>query len=280
MKVIIIGAKGMLGQELARTFVDYQPLLWDRQEIDITDEYSVSNKISGEKPDVVINAAAFNDVDAAEEKEPLAKRINGSGPGYLAKSLSASGGILVHYSTDYVFRGDKKEGYLEEDSPEPQSAYARSKYLGEQEVQKCTGKFYIIRLSRLFGQPAASETAKKSFVQLMLDLAKTKKELNVVNEELDCPTFAPDLALRTREIIEQKKPYGLYHVTNSGACTWYDFAKEIFTLKNIDVKLNPVPTDFFPRPAVRPKYSVLLNTKLTAMRSWQEALKEFLVHNL
>ncbi len=279
MKVIIIGAKGMLGQELARTFVNYQTLLWDRHEIDITDKNSVRNKIKREKPDVIINAAAYNDVDGAEEKEFLANQINGFGPGYLAKSLSDSGGILVHYSTDYVFKGDKKEGYQEEDFPEPQSAYARSKYLGEQEVQKYTNKFYIIRLSRLFGKPAASVTAKKSFVQLMLDLAKTKKMLNVVNEELDCPTFAPDLAQRTREIIEQKKPYGLYHVTNSGACTWYDFAKEIFTLKNISVKLNPVPADFFPRPAVRPKFSVLLNTKLAAMRSWQEALKEFIINN-
>jgi len=278
MKIIIIGAKGMLGQELARVFADQKPFLWDRDDIDITDEKLVQGKILEVKPDVVINAAAFNDVDGAEKNEALAKKINGYGPGYLAKTLSASGGILVHYSTDYVFKGDKKEGYQEEDRPDPQSAYARSKFLGEQEVRKNIDNFYIIRLSRLFGQPATSATAKKSFVQLMLDLAKTKKELNIVNEELDCPTYAPDLALKTKEIIDQKKPYGIYHVTNSSGCTWFDFAKEIFTLKNIDVKLNPVPTSFFPRPAVRPKYSVLLNTKLAAMRSWQEALKEFLAN--
>jgi dTDP-4-dehydrorhamnose reductase len=194
----------------------------------------------------------------------------------LAKSLSAAGGILVHYSTDYVFKGDKKRGYREDDRPDPQSAYALSKYLGEQAVQENADNFYLIRLSRLFGRPAASQGAKKSFVQIMLELAQTKPEVNAVDEELDCPTYAPDLARRTREIIDQRKPLGIYHVTNSGGCTWYDFAREIFTSKNISVKLNPVPASFFPRPAVRPKYSILLNTKLPSMRSWQEALKEFI----
>lgn len=276
MKLIIIGAHGLLGQELARAFQKDKPLLWDRQEIDVSDEQQVSEKINEIKPAVVINAAAYNDVDGAENNEALANKINGFGPGYLAKATRASGGILVHYSTDYVFKGDQKEGYKEVDQPEPQSAYARSKYLGEQAVQKHTDRFYLIRLSRLFGQPASSETAKRSFVQLMLELAKTKSELNVVNEERDCPTYAPDLAQRTKEIIEQKKQFGVYHVTNSGGCTWYDFAREIFTIKNISVKLNPVPASFFPRPAARPKYSILINTKLPPLRSWQEALAEFL----
>ena len=146
----------------------------------------------------------------------------------------------------------------------------------EQELLKNTDQFYLIRLSRLFGKPAASQKAKKSFIDLMLELSKTKKELNIVNEELDSPTYAPDLAKRTKEIIDWKKPFGVYHATNSGSCTWHDFAKEIFTIKNINVKINPVPADFFPRPAVRPKYSILLNKKLPAMRSWQEALKEYL----
>jgi dTDP-4-dehydrorhamnose reductase len=279
MKIIIIGAQGMLGQELAKTFSGDKPLLWDKQDIDISNELSVIEKIDQVKPDIIINVAAYNDVDGAEKSWPLAEQINGFGPGYLAKALHSSGGILVHYSTDYVFKGNRKEGYLENDQPDPQSAYAKSKLMGELEVQKNINRFYIIRLSRLFGRPAASAAGKKSFVQLMLDLSKTKHEIDVVNEELDSPTYAPDLARQTKQIIEQNMPFGIYHVTNSGSCTWFDFAREIFTLKKISVKLHPVPTSFFPRPAVRPRYSVLQNTKLPALRSWQSALREFLSHN-
>jgi len=276
MKIVIIGALGMLGQELARVFRDEKLLLWDRDEIDIADEKDVQQKVGEVRPDLLINAAAYNDVDGAEKNKALADKINGLAVIYLARAVRVAKGILVHYSTDYVFKGDKEEGYKESDQPDPQSAYARSKYLGEKELQKNTDKFYLIRLSRLYGKPAKSEVAKKSFIDIMLDLSKTKKELNVVNEELSSPTYAPDLAIRTKEIVEQKKSFGIYHATNSGVCTWYGFAKEIFTIKNIDVKLKPVPASFFPRPAPRPRYSILLNTKLPPMRSWQEALKKYL----
>lgn len=276
MKVLIIGAKGILGQELAKVFQKDNPLLWDREDIDIADEKDVKQKIWDLKPDLVINAAAYNDVDGAEKNEVLARQINGKAVRYIARALGANQGILVHFSTDYVFKGDQKEGYNELDKPNPQSVYARSKYLGEQELQANTDKFYLIRLSRLFGQPAASQAGKKSFVDLMLELAKNKKELNVVNEELSSPTYAPDLAKRTKEIIDWKKPFGIYHASNSGSCTWYDFAQEIFTIKKINVKLNPVLASFFPRLAARPKYSILLNTKLPTMRSWKETLKDYL----
>lgn len=266
----------MLGQELSKAFNQYKPLLWDRAEIDIADKQNVLEKIGLEKPDLVINAAAYNDVDGAENNEDLANKINGLAVGYLSQAVRSSGGILVHYSTDYVFRGDLKGGYQESDKPDPQSAYARSKLLGEQELQKYSDKFYLIRLSRLFGKPATSELAKKSFVEVMLNLSKTKKEINVVDEELSCPTYAPDLAMRVKKIIEEKHPFGIYHATNSGACTWHGFTKEIFSINNIKTIIKPVPTSFFPRPAQRPRYSILLNTKLPAMRSWQEALKEYL----
>lgn len=278
MKILIIGAKGMLGQELAKVFQEDNPLLWDREEIDIANKREVRQRIGDLQPDLVINAAAYNDVDGAEKNEALANKINGEAVSYLAGAIYANKGILVHYSTDYVFKGDKKEGYLESDKPNPQSAYSRSKYMGEQELQKNTSRFYLIRLSRLFGKPAISQQAKKSFVDQMIELAKTKKEINVVNEELSRPTYAPDLGQRTKEIIDWKKPFGIYHVTNVGACTWYDFAKEIFTIKKISVKIKPVAASFFSREAARPKYSILLNTKLPSMRNWQEALKEYLMN--
>jgi len=276
MKIIIIGANGMLGQELARVYKDEKPLLWDINDLDITNRDQVIQKLTKEKADFVFNAAAFNDVDGTEEKEDIAMNVNSNGPKNLAESVQGYGGTLIQYSTDYVFKGDRKEGYTEDDQPDPQSIYARSKYQGEIEVAKNSDKYYIIRLSKLFGKAAVSENAKVSFVDMMIGLAKYKDELNVVNEELSAPAYAPDLAKRSREIIDTKQSYGIYHACNSSVCTWYNLVKEIFTIKGINVKVNPVPGSFYPRPAARPMYSILLNTKMPVMRSWQEALKEYL----
>ncbi|XOU94787.1 MAG: dTDP-4-dehydrorhamnose reductase [Candidatus Kerfeldbacteria bacterium] len=278
MKIIIIGANGMLGQELAQVYAESKPLLWDIKELDITNREQVMNKISKQKADIVFNAAAFNDVDGAEEKEDIAMSVNGIGPGNLAEAVQSYGGILVQYSTDYVFKGDKKEGYIEVDQPDPQSVYAKSKHMGEIQVAKHCDKYYIIRLSKLFGRPAIAENSKKSFVDMMIGLAKDKDELNVVDEELSAPAYAPDLANRSKEIVDTKQPYGIYHACNSGVCTWYDLVKETFTIKDIDVKVNSVPGSFYPRPAARPMYSILLNTKMPEIRSWQEALKEYLTN--
>lgn len=276
MKVVIIGYKGMLGQQLAKTFGNENPILWDRENIDIANKRQVHLKIAEIKPGLVINAAAYNDVDGAEKNESLANQINGLAVGYLADATRASGGILVHYSSDYVFKGDQKGGYSEKDTPDPQSVYAHSKYLGEQLLQRNMDQFYLIRPSRIFGPTAVSSTAKKSFVELMLKQSETKKELNVINEELSCPTYSIDLAERTKRIIDSRLPFGIYHVTNSGACTWYEFAREIFNIKKITITLNPVMANFFPREAVRPFFSILLNTKLPALRNWRAALKEYL----
>ncbi|MFA4930485.1 MAG: dTDP-4-dehydrorhamnose reductase [Patescibacteria group bacterium] len=279
MRIVIIGAKGMLGQELAKVFQTYKPLLWDRDEIDITDQHLVDAKIGQIRPEMVINAAAYNDVDGAENNEPLAMSINGLAVGYLANAVHAYKGILVHYSTDYVFKGDNKNGYKESDVPNPQSVYARSKLAGEQAFQHSGVAGYVVRLSRLFGKPAIGERAKKSFVDTMLQLAKTRRSLNVVNEEASSPTYAPDLALRTKYIMENKLPNGIYHVTNSGSCTWYEFAKEIFAQSKNNVTIVPVSGSDFPRPAARPSHSILINTKLPPLRTWQEALQEYLHEN-
>ncbi|MDD4995658.1 MAG: dTDP-4-dehydrorhamnose reductase [Patescibacteria group bacterium] len=276
MKVLIIGAKGMLGQELVQIFGDHEVIAWDREDCDIANKDEIQAKIRGAKPDVIINAAAYNDVDGAEKNKEIADLINGRAPCYLAEAAEALGAIMVHYSTDYVFRGDNKEGYGEDDRPDPQSVYATSKYLGELELAKYCTKFYLIRLSRLFGRAAAGEGAKKSFVDKMLELAQTKSELDLIDEEVSSPTYAPDLAKRTREIIDGKKGFGIYHGANRGSCTWYGFAEAIFKTKGIDIKLNPVPAGKFPRPAARPAFSVLLNTKLPEARTWQEALWEYL----
>ncbi len=288
-KILVVGSNGMLGQALAEEFKNqkYEVIGWDKGEIDITNKEQVKGKIRLLKPEVIINAAAYNEVDKIEKnKKELAIVVNGYAVGNLGEVAATVGAILVHYSTDYVFDGEKIDGYTEDDKPNPQSAYAYSKWLGEQMLmndklqitndKKIGLKYYLIRTSRLFGRPAVSEGAKKSFVDTMLELADKKEQIELVDEEVSSPTYVVDLARRTREIIEWKKQFGIYHVTNSGACSWYGWAKKIFELAGKSVKLKPVETDRFPRPAKRPKYSVLLNTKLPPMRPWEKALEEYL----
>jgi len=275
MKVLILGAKGMLGGELTRVFGDKDVVAWDIEDLNITSEAEVMEKISALHPDVIINAAAYNNVDKAEEEKEKAGMLNGRAVGFLAQAANAANAKFVHYSTDYVFDGEKKDGYVESDAPNPVSAYGASKFLGETEARGAK-KYYLIRLSRLFGKMGTGAAVKKSFVDIILDLAKTKKELRVVNEELSSPTYAPDLAERTKYILENNPPYGIYHAANSGSCTWYGFAEEIFRLKGIKINLTEAESGEFPRKALRPKFSVLLNTKLPPMRDWREALRNYL----
>jgi dTDP-4-dehydrorhamnose reductase len=323
-KILIIGSKGMLGQELVKVFKkdsDYKVIGWDKEDIDITREKEVDKKIGIIKPEIIINAAAYNAVDKCEgaEEFKIAKKVNGLAPGYLAKIAKKLKATLVHYSTDYVFDGDLKKllfsepsgcthvcatcslhenreiGYGEEHEPNPISNYGKSKFLGEQEVKKNYKNYYIIRLSKLFGKPAISEGAKKSFFDIMLELGRKNKEVHpveyaakrrppkaafnrvkAVDEETSCFTYAPDLAKKTKEIIDSKKPFGIYHVTNSGSCTWHEACVELYKLAKIRTKVIPVSASEFPRPAKRPQFSVLLNTKLNPLRDWKEALKEYL----
>jgi dTDP-4-dehydrorhamnose reductase len=277
MKVLIIGAKGMLGQALVAEFGGngYELLAWDKEEVDITKKDLVLEKIKSAKPEIIINAAAYNAVDKIEEGEKdFADEVNGYAVGNLSEAAVAIDAILIHYSTDYVFEGKEIDGYKEDDEPRPQSIYAASKLLGEQQLKN--EKYYLIRTSRLFGKSAISEGAKKSFVDVMLKCAEEKDCLELVDEEISSPTYVFDLVRRTREIIEWKKPFGIYHVTNEGSCTWYAWARKIFELSGKNIKLVPVGADKFLRPAERPRYSVLLNTKLPPMRRWEEALLDYL----
>jgi len=318
-KILIIGVKGMLGQELEKVFkkdADFEVTAWDKDDIDIANEKTSRAKINKLKPEIIINSAAYNAVDEAEGQVgfELAKKINGKAPGYLAKTAKKIGAILVHYSTDYVFDGQPempepsgcthncgtcglhegfvpKIGFNENAKPNPISNYGKSKLMGEKEVQKNTKKYYILRLSKLFGQPANSKDAKKSFFDVMLELGRKKEAcpvksakggaelfngVRVVDEETSCFTYAPDLAQKTKEIIESKKPFGIYHVVNSDPCTWYEAVLELYHQAKIKTKVIPVSSDEFPRPAKRPYYSVLINTKLNPMRSYKEALREYL----
>ncbi len=322
-RILVIGANGMLGQELVKTFKkdkENEVIAWDIKDIDITDEKDVMAKISKLKPGIIINSAAYNAVDKAEEKEgfAMAKKINGRGPGYLAKAAKKIGAVLVHYSSDYVFNGEPEIpeptgcthscstcglhenfvpeiGFNEDATPDPISNYGKSKLMGEQEVAKNTKKYYIIRLSKLFGKPAQAENAKKSFFDVMLEAGKKNKEVHpvksgkagaregeqfngirVVDEEISCFTYAPDLAQKTKEILEAEKPFGIYHVVNSDACTWYEAVLELYKQTKLKTKVIPVTSEEFPRPAQRPYISTLINTKLNPLRSYKDALEEYL----
>ncbi|KKP79649.1 MAG: dTDP-4-dehydrorhamnose reductase [Candidatus Moranbacteria bacterium RIFOXYA12_FULL_35_19] len=304
-KILIIGNKGMLGQELVNVFKkdkDYKVIAWDREDIDISREKEVAKKIGFTKPNIIINAAAYNAVDKCEENKKeykLALEINGKAPGYLAKSAKKNKAVLVHYSTDYVFNGEPEipepagcshscatcslhqgfqpeVGFDETAKPSPISNYGKSKLIGEKEVAKNTKSYYIIRTSKIFGKPAISDGAKKSFFDVMLELGKKNKIVKVIDEETSCFTYAPDLAKKTKEMLDAKKPFGIYHIVNSGPCTWYEAVVELYCQAKIKTKIIPVEGKEFPRPAKRPFYSVLVNTKLNPMRSWKEALQEYL----
>lgn len=279
---LILGAKGMLGQALNTEFAEagWTVIGYDREDIDVTVPEQVVAALEATKPQVVINAVALNAVDKIESDAALytaAELVNGQTPGVIATLCRDRGIGFVHYSSDYVFAGDNEQGYAEEAVVAPVNAYGRTKALGEKTVVAAGGQYYIIRLSKLFGRAAASEGAKTSFVDTMLGLAAGgKTEFDVVDDELSCPTYAPDLAQVTRTLVETRATPGVYHAANSGACTWYLFAKEIFTVKKIPVTLRAVPASAYPRPAARPHASVLISTKLPAQRSWQEAVREYL----
>lgn len=276
MKILILGAKGLLGGALRNIFKDEEVVAYDREELDVTDFAALRLEIAKIKPEAIINCVAWNDVDGAEKNPAGARLLNCEVVAELAGIAKTSGIAFVTYSTDVVFDGEKITGYREDDAPRPINEYGRSKRAGEEAVEKIGGHYYIIRTSRLYGPLPESAAAKQSFVFLMIGLAKKNPELRVVNEEPGALTNVADLAAGTKQLIEEKYPYGIYHLTNSGHGTWYEYAREIFAILRQSVKLIPVTRAEFPRPAPSPKASILLNTKFPPLRDWRVALKEFL----
>jgi dTDP-4-dehydrorhamnose reductase len=259
IKTLIIGANGMLGFDLCKVFPEAVKLT--HRELDITKRDQVLESIRNIKPDLVINAAAYTDVEGCEDKQELAFQVNGYGPGYIAEACNKIGSTLVHFSTDYVFDGSRTE-YIESDTPNPINVYGRSKLLGEQKIAEKTDDYRIVRISWLFGIHG------KNFVDTILKLSGEMAEVKVVNDQFGKPTYALDLAHKIAAINELET--GIYHMTNEGVCSWYEFASAF-----IDNAI-PCTSEEFPRKAKRPKYSVLLNTKAEPMRHWKEALKDYL----
>lgn len=308
-KIVILGNQGMLGQEIENHFLyekDKEVVGLDKNEIDVTDFVSLSEKLLQLKPAIIINCVAYNDVDKCEEDESeyaKALLLNRDLPRELARIANTLDALLVHYSTDYVFDGSLEEkkagggcgnsaccgggchsggerGYGEGAFPNPLSRYGQSKALGETEVLMTAKKYYLIRLSKLFGKPAKSMLAKKSFFEKMLAASETQKEVGVVDDEKSNFTYAPDLALATIELIADADPYGIYHLTNSGAATWFEATKELYRLADKETEVKPLTAEEFSRPAARPHFSPLINTKRPPLRRYEVALAEYLADTL
>ncbi len=281
MKTLITGGKGMLGKDIVALLLHagWGVIVTDREDLDITKEEDVMAFVAKYQPQVIINCAASNFVDDIEQDAVFEKAfaINAYGPRNLARAAKSVGATFVHYSTDYVFPGEKTEGYIEFDQTRPISRYGLTKEMGEKFVAGEGGQYYICRLSKIFGEPGLTDGSKESFVALMLRLAKEKPELNVVHEEVGCPSFTKDIAEKTVELLYGPYEPGIYHLVNEGpGVTWYEFAKEIFDIAGVITPVNPVPSSAYPKPASRPKFAALRNTKLPPMRPRLDALREFL----
>jgi dTDP-4-dehydrorhamnose reductase len=275
MKVVVTGAQGQLGTDLVDLLTDrgYEVYGYGREELDITNFDQVHHVINKITPDVVIHAAAYTKVDLAESEPDQAFLINAYGSRNVAVASEAVGAKLVYVSTDYVFDGTANTPYNEFSSTNPMSVYGKSKLAGEQFVRDLHSKFFIVRTSWVYGKNG------NNFVKTMLKLAQERDELKVVNDQVGCPTYIVDLAHCILELIQSEK-YGIYHVSNSGHCSWYEFAKAIFEEAGIEVKVNPCTTKDFPRLAPRPAYSVLEHMALRLngfkeMPNWRDSLKRY-----
>ena len=283
MRIALIGARGQLGTALQSTLTgDVVPL--DRTRIDIGDPESVTSCLSEIEPDVVINAAAYNFVDRAETDTDDAHRVNTLGPKLLAEYCESHGAAIVHVSTDYVFSGvtgNAKETrctpYTERDSPDPLSVYGASKLAGEQQVRSICPRHFVLRTCGLYG--TATTPGKGNFVKTMLRLANERDEIRVVDDQRCTPTSTADLAEWIANLL-RTDAYGLYHATNSGDCTWCEFAREIFRIAESPVSVVPITSAEFAAAAERSSYAVLDCTKLqtvleTTFRPWQQALAAY-----
>lgn len=282
MKVSVVGAEGQLGTDVCREFQqrDHEVIALRHSQIQIESADSVQQALRTSRPHVVVNTAAFHNVEGCEQNPVTAFTVNALGARNLAQSSAEIGAILIHISTDYVFDGTKGEPYVESDLPLPVNVYGNSKLAGENFVRSSLVKHYILRTSGLYGKSPCRAKGGLNFVQLMLKLAQERGMVRVVRDEYVTPTFTADLA-RQIVLLATSEAYGLYHATAEGSCSWYEFAAEIFRITGTKVELQAASSGDFPSKAPRPKYSVLENHALkqrggNQMRHWSVALQDYL----
>ncbi|HEX2096710.1 MAG TPA: dTDP-4-dehydrorhamnose reductase [Solirubrobacterales bacterium] len=273
MKVLVTGAAGMLGRDvvLAAGNAGHDVVGFGRTELDVADAAALERKFGQERPDVVVNCAGWTDVDGAEEAEEAATRVNGTGAGNVAAAAAAQGASVVYVSTDYVFDGAKGSAYVETDQPAPLSAYGRSKLAGEEATAAANKRHFVVRAGGLFG------IGGRNFVETMLRLAEVQNEVLVVRDQVGSPTYTWHLAYGIVRLIEGVE-FGIHHMAAAGACSWYDFAREIFEQAKVECKVLSATTDMLGRPAARPPYSALVSQREHAIElpAWQDGLAAYL----
>ena len=278
-RILVTGGRGLVGMALGRVLAEWPLVAVERpghDELDVTDADQVNAYLERFRPDLVIHCAAYTKVDDCETNRELADRVNEEGAGHVAHAAKMVGARLIHLSTDYIFEGDAVRPYQEDDPPgrpERLSAYGRSKLLGENRVRAVCPDVLIVRTAWVYGPDGAC------FPKTILKAARERPELRVVNDQTGAPTYTLDLARAILRLAETDGR-GFVHVTNSGQCTWYEFACELVRLAGLKVRVIPVTTEEFPRPARRPRYSALDNSHYihltgTPMRSWREAAAEY-----
>ncbi|MFQ5862618.1 MAG: dTDP-4-dehydrorhamnose reductase [Candidatus Brocadiales bacterium] len=279
MRVAIIGANGQLGNDLLKAFQEETvPLTHD--DIEITNPGRVDLVLGTIRPDVVINTAAFHRVEDCETEYAKAFEVNAIGAMNVARVSEKLGAALIHISTDYVFDGKKHEPYLEDDLPNPLNTYGLTKLAGEYYVRNLCSRHYVVRTSSLFGL-AECRAKGGNFIDTMLRLAKEQPELRVVDDQFFAPTYTWDLTQKIKELATRER-YGIYHMANSGQCSWYEFATRIFELEGLhSVNIKKVSQEEFRSKVMRPSYSVLGSKELNALglgplRPWQDALEDYM----
>jgi dTDP-4-dehydrorhamnose reductase len=278
MRILLTGSKGQLGTDFQLVSAGLHDVVAFDLDLDVTDRKAVAAKVREVEPDLLVNAAAFTNVDGAEADELNAYKVNALGPYNLAMACRDVGIPLVQVSTDFVFNGDASEPYTEYDLPDPRGVYGKSKRAGELYVEWTMDRFYICRTSWLFGVGGGN------FVKTMMRLGKERAEVAVVTDQVGSPTYSRDLALKLLDIIETDA-YGYYHTCNAGWCSWNQFTRDIFETAGIDAVVKPTTTEELGRPAPRPAFSVMRGLALELqgiepMRDYHEALDDFIKRDL
>ncbi|AUO06980.1 dTDP-4-dehydrorhamnose reductase [Paenibacillus jamilae] len=282
MKVLVTGASGQLGKDVVKVFQEqgHDVVGYDREQLDITDMDQTMKIVGQYQSDAIIHCAAYTAVDAAETDMDTAYQVNAAGTRNMVLAAEEVGAKLVYISTDYVFDGTAEQPYHEYDNTNPQSIYGKSKRAGEVLTETLSSRYFIVRTSWVYGLYG------NNFVKTMLKLGQEKSQLQVVNDQKGSPTYTVDLARFLAELIQTEK-YGVYHASNSGSCTWYEFTQAIFqdAIEFLGTKiratLEPCSTEQFPRPAARPRNSVMEHIAIRTnglrdLRDWREALRDFL----
>ena len=267
---MLAGAGGQLGLELASILPerDHEVVALDRRGLDVADPEAVEGAVDEHEPEMVINAAAYTNVDGCEDETGLAYAVNALGPRNLAQACERKGCALLHVSTNYVFDGENGRPYEPFDSPNPISAYGRTKFAGEEYVMRLMNRWYVVRSAGVYGRG-------HNFVRTMLRVASERDSLEVKDDEFISPTYARDLAEGIVRVVEGGR-YGLYHLTNAGTCSWYEFTREIFRLTGVETEVVPIPGSEYPLPAARPANGVLSSLGGPELRHWKEALEDYL----